>query len=591
MVWRDVHQRWSTTVVLTAALVVPSLWDVLASSPGTSGDIALIELRVRDVFSAHPPVTGAYSRYGWDHPGPLFSWLAAGPYRLLGGGPTALALVAIAVNTIAIVVLLRLALRLGRAAWYTVAATLVALVMGLSPDSLWSVWNVTITNVALLLFVVACWAVWCDVDRAGWIALVAGTFVAQSHIGTGVVIAPLALGTAGLVVRRWWRGGHRAADLAVPVGVIGLLWMLPVAVDALTDPPGNLARLARWSLTHDEPQIGFGTAARLLGRTSSLTFLVEPRLERGVFLDIETVELGVLPGVAIVLLAAAWTAAHRAGWRRERAWCSIVGSLWLSGLVAAASITRPLGWWLVQWLEPIGWMTWSAIVLVGWRLVAIRRPLVAVSPAVPAVALAVLALGTAAHAVDVVRSHEPTSVQTDTIRALADAADAAVGADPIEPVAISTDGEPLLADATLAGVVAALDRRGIDTCVEVRLVDKFGEHRVCSAEVADRWVLRLERTAADAPPGSVAIVVVDPLTADQRTEVDRLTVELAEILRRDGRADEVPVLETPLADVVLLRDPSPELAARADDARRLAELRSIPGDRYGLYRPTVTPQG
>ncbi|MFP5487294.1 MAG: hypothetical protein ACLGHQ_03180 [Acidimicrobiia bacterium] len=81
----DAHQRWATTIVLTAALMAPSLWDVLASAAQTAGDIALIELRIRDVLSAHPPLTGAYSRYGWDHPGPAFFWLAALPYRLLGG--------------------------------------------------------------------------------------------------------------------------------------------------------------------------------------------------------------------------------------------------------------------------------------------------------------------------------------------------------------------------------------------------------------------------------------------------------------------------------------------------------------------------
>jgi len=75
-----------------------------------------------------------------------------------------------------------------------------------------------------------------------------------------------------------------------------------------------------------------------------MTFPFEPRLERGVFLDIEAVELGVLPGLAIVLLGAALVVSWRAGWRRELVWCSIVGSLWLSGFVAAASITRPLGW-------------------------------------------------------------------------------------------------------------------------------------------------------------------------------------------------------------------------------------------------------
>lgn len=150
-------------------------------------------------------------------------------------------------------------------------------------------------------------------------------------------------------------------------------------------------------------------------------------------------------------------------------------------------------------------------------------------------------------------------------------------------MAITTDGDRLLADATLAGVVAALDRRGVATCVEERLVDKFRAHRVCGLDDGERWLLRLESTSVAPPDGSTKIVVVDPLTSAQRAEVDRITAELAEILRRDGRDDEISVLDTPLADVVLLGDPSPELAARADDARRLAELRSVPGDRYGLY--------
>ena len=358
------------------------------------------------------------------------------------------------------------------------------------------------------------------------------------------------------------------------------MWAAPVAIDAVADPPGNLARLVRWSLTHDEPQIGFGTAARLLGRTSSFTFPVAPRLERGVFLDIETVELGVLPGSSVVLLAAAWLVAWRAGWRRELVWCSIVASLWVSGLVAAASITLPLGWWLVQWLEPLGWMTWSAIVLVAWRTAATWRPGLRVARAPAAAALLALLAGPAVHAADVVRWHERTTVQHDTIRQLADAV-APLGL--IEPVAITPAGDLLLADATLAGVVAALDRRSVETCVERRLVDKFRDHRVCDADAGSHLLLRLERTSAPPPPGSVTIAVVDPLTEEQRTEVDRWTAELADLLRRDGREDEVPVLDTPLADVILLDDPSPELAARAEDVRRLAELRSIPGDRYALY--------
>jgi hypothetical protein len=143
-------------------------------------------------------------------------------------------------------------------------------------------------------------------------------------------------------------------------------------------------------------------------------------------------------------------------------------------------------------------------------------------------------------------------------------------------------GAPLLADATLAGAVAGLERRGVTACVESRLSDKFRPHRVCDGDTVD-LMLRLERSVEEPPPGAKALVIVDPLTADQRAEADRIADAVSDALVRDERAAEVAVLGTPLADVVLFDDPSDELLALADDVRRLAALRSAESDRYGLY--------
>ena len=62
-------------------------------------------------------------------------------------------------------------------------------------------------------------------------------------------------------------------------------------------------------------------------------------------------------------------------------------------------------------------------------------------------------------------------------------------------------------------------------------------------------------------------------------------MQLVRVLVEDGRDDAIVLLGTPLADVILLDGASPELLARADDARRLAALRSVPGGRYALYAP------
>ena len=52
-----------------------------------ASDLALMELRTHDVGGPHTPLIGAYSRFGWNHPGPLGFWLLALPYRLAGARP------------------------------------------------------------------------------------------------------------------------------------------------------------------------------------------------------------------------------------------------------------------------------------------------------------------------------------------------------------------------------------------------------------------------------------------------------------------------------------------------------------------------
>src|SRR5689334_6699276 len=66
------------------------------------GDIALFELTVRDV-GHHAVLVGAYSRFGWWHPGPLEFYALALPYRLVAGWSGGLPVGALLINGAAIV--------------------------------------------------------------------------------------------------------------------------------------------------------------------------------------------------------------------------------------------------------------------------------------------------------------------------------------------------------------------------------------------------------------------------------------------------------------------------------------------------------
>lgn len=84
-----------------------------------SVDLAQTELRVRDVWTAHPPLTGLGGRigvYGADqgsHPGPLSFWSLSIFYRLFGMTSAALQAAAADLNILAMALALWLARRRG----------------------------------------------------------------------------------------------------------------------------------------------------------------------------------------------------------------------------------------------------------------------------------------------------------------------------------------------------------------------------------------------------------------------------------------------------------------------------------------------
>ena len=76
--------------VAAGLLAVPALVLLVRAARATwvpSSDWAAIEARTRDVWTSHASLVGPYSRYGWNHPGPLLFYVLAVPYRLLGSQP------------------------------------------------------------------------------------------------------------------------------------------------------------------------------------------------------------------------------------------------------------------------------------------------------------------------------------------------------------------------------------------------------------------------------------------------------------------------------------------------------------------------
>ena len=179
-------------VIATLAAIAPFLV-VIAIRAGhhyvLTQDLAVIDLRARDLFSTHPPLTGPWSREGFAHPGPLYYWVlgafsgvtAQASWSVLVGGAV--------VRIAGVVAAARLAwVRGGLALCLLTVGAITAAQVALEPGSLVVPWNIFAALAFYPVFLFLAWSVLLgEVRRLPWLVVV-GTFLVQTHIGYGLLL-------------------------------------------------------------------------------------------------------------------------------------------------------------------------------------------------------------------------------------------------------------------------------------------------------------------------------------------------------------------------------------------------------------------
>lgn len=356
--WWPVAVVGGLACVLLVVLVVKVLrWDWWAV-----GDFGTLRLRTLDVGTSETPLVGIYSRWGWNHPGPMLFYALAGPLRLTGGDAHGLLLGALLLNAAALAAAAWVAARAGRAALAATGLVAALLVVGLDPGELLDPWNPFVLILPLFAASVAAWRCALGDRVAALVLVVAGSFAVQAHVGVTVVVATLFLvGAAGLVVRAV-RGGspevraHARVTLAVAVGVGLLCWLAPI-VQQLTGSPGNLGELLDFALHSDEPVNGWADGARHVGQALSLPPLWVTG-DIGTASDSHPVPWGVL----LLVAAGAW--AWRRRWTSELVLCGTALVLVAASLVAASRVSGIAFPYLFRWLWAVGAFVWLAVLIV-----------------------------------------------------------------------------------------------------------------------------------------------------------------------------------------------------------------------------------
>ena len=223
--------------------------------------MAQTELRIRDVWSSHPPLIGlpgrigSFSRQG-SHPGPISFWLLSPFYRLFGASAWAMDAAAVCLNLLVVGATLWLARRRG-------GVLLLARLRGgprvllsyYGPEILTLAWNPYMPVLWFLLFVLAVWSVLCDDWGLLPVVVLAGTFCAQTHISYVALVGGLVArwcspGWCGASGRRPGRARRRTSGAGRDRGRRrrGRTWIPPV-VQELNELRRATSRLL-WRLLH-----------------------------------------------------------------------------------------------------------------------------------------------------------------------------------------------------------------------------------------------------------------------------------------------------------------------------------------------------
>jgi hypothetical protein len=528
-------------------------------------DLAMTEIRVRDVASSHPPLIGLVGRIGplgrqGSHPGPVSFWALWPVYRLFGASSWAMQVSAVALHLVAMGTALWIAFRRGGVRlMVALAAVLAILTRAYGAETLTQAWNPYLPLVSFIVFLLALWSVADDDLPLLPVAVVAGSFCSQTH----VPYLGLTLGLGGFVIV-WasWTAYRRRKNKtalrsffvwgAIALVLAAILWTPPV-IDQIVNTPGNLSVLSDYFRNPPESPVGLRRAIDVFFVHLNPWHLVEHLVTA----DRTKVESGSLVPGALFLVA--WAASAVAAWRiRHRALLRLDLVLGVALVLALVSMSRIFGlvwYYLVLWAWGICALmvlavVWTAVVLVGTRL---ARPTAARAAAVgTAVLVGVAVLFSALFTYDATSADVPAPRLSHTLGVLVRPTVAALdrssapggGRDGLYLVTLR---DPVDIGAMGYGLVNELDRRGFD----IGVLDIYGpgatRYRVIDPAQATGVVhLAIGPDDIDvwrAEPGTREVAHTDPRTPTERAEYQRLRTQVIDELSAAGLADLVPTVD------------------------------------------------
>ena len=559
----DRRFTWSIRALLAAPYLVALV--VLASKHWSPVlDLAMTELRVRDVGGRHSPLIGLPGRIGsfpdqGSHPGPLSFYLLAPFYRLFASTSYGLEVGAAAVNIAAAWTAVTIAARRGGRRLVLGVACFVSVSSAwFGASVLTQPWNPYLPLVSFVAVLLAAWAV-ADGDHLMLVPLVFfASLCAQTHVPyltLSLTMVAIAFGAVGLR----WRRTHAFVDgegrsALIALGVAAVVW-LPPFVDQIRHNPGNIAMLKDHFLDPPETPIGLSAGAKtMLGHFDMWRVPSQVFGRSGYFIDAVTdLDGGSWKIGAVVLLTwvVAAVASLRLADRRVLRLHVVVAAATVVGTMSAARIFGKVWYYLVLW----GWIiALLAVLATVWTAVSVLAERGHRLPRLDVLAMVVLVLATTVFVRDAARVDPPeprlSQVLNDLVPATAAALEQGVGA------ATGRSGKYLVVwrDAYFFGsqgygLISELERRGFTAGVsDVYRVPVTQQRVIAPDEVTAVVILATGVNVAQLRqvPEAVEVVSVEPRSAAELREYAQLRTDAIQQLNDAGLSEVVDLVDTNL---------------------------------------------
>lgn len=582
-------ESWITACVIALPFVVAMI--VLAGQRYAPVlDLAMTEVRIRDVFGRHSPLIGLPGRIGsfpdqGSHPGPLSFYVLAPAYWLAGRSGYGLLLGAAVVNVVSGLLAVWVAGRHGGPRLRrSVAGLVVVLTAWFGVSVLTQPWNPYLPLMPFLLAMVCAWAV-LDGDHVMLVPLaVAASLCAQTHVpylSLGVVLVAIGLLAVGRQAVEMRRHGAVVRPLvrssALAVGASVALW-LPVLVDQWRRDPGNITMLRRHFLNPPEPPVGIRTGLRVVLEHLDPWQIVSGLAGRGPRW-IDTVrDLGEGRWQVGLLVVLAWLAsavvARRLVDRRAARLHVVVASMLAVAVVSSGRIFGKVWYYLMLWAWAIGLVALLAVALTVVSVLRERRPGIAVGArarrTARAMGIAATVAMLAVSVTDAVRAEPPEPRLSETLAEVADMTALWLEEDAAGIYLVRFRDAAYFGSQSY-GLVSELERRGLDaratTTYRVpmtpqRTIEPTDPRITAEIILVTGGYLEEWRTRAD---------VVEVATYDPRSEAEialcaQLRLEAIDRLREVGLDELIETIDTNLFGASL----DPRLPA--DVERRLTEM-------------------